>query len=346
MKSVVCHGPKDLRIEETETPTAGKGQVLIEVEAGGICGSDLHYYNNGGFGAIRIKQPMILGHEVAGRVAALGEGVEGLSVGDLVAINPSRPCGTCEYCREALYNQCVDMRYYGSAMRFPHIQGAFSQALIVEAWQCVTLPAGVTPQEAAFAEPLSVALAAVRKAGNLMGKRVLVTGTGPIGALVVAVAKAHGALEVVATDVVDAALERAREVGADRTINVATHADDLEAYGAVKGTFDVVIEASGNEAALRAALNVIRPRGILTLLGLGGDVTMPLNQLVAKEIRMLGNFRFHEEFNWAVKLIADRRITLDPLLTGVYSFNDAVAAFEAANDRSSAMKVQLSFSEG
>ena len=192
MKSVVCHGPKDLRVVETETPAAGRGQVLIEVQAGGICGSDLHYYNDGGFGAIRIKEPMILGHEVAGRVAALGEEVAGLSVGDLVAINPSRPCGTCRFCREALYNQCVDMRYYGSAMRFPHIQGAFSQWLVVEAWQCVALHPGVTAQEAAFAEPLSVALAALRKAGNLMGKRVLVTGTGPIGALVVAAAKTHG----------------------------------------------------------------------------------------------------------------------------------------------------------
>jgi len=343
MKSVVCHGPKDLRIEETAAPAVSAGQVLIDVAAGGICGSDLHYYNDGGFGAVRLQEPMTLGHEVAGHVAALGDGVEGLSVGELVALNPSRPCGTCEYCREAMYNQCLDMRYYGSAMRFPHIQGAFSQSLVAETWQCVKVPETTNPQEAAFAEPLSVALAAVRKAGNLMGKRVLVTGTGPIGALVVAVAKVHGALQVVATDVVDEALNRAREVGADRTINVATNAADLQAYETGKGTFDVVVEASGNESALNAAIDVIRPRGHLVLLGLGGDVTLPLSKLVAKEIQLRGNFRFHEEFEWAVKLIGENRIPLAPLLTGVYPIDEAVTAFEVANDRKTAMKVQLSF---
>ncbi len=343
MKSIVCHGPKDVRVEDQPSPLAGSNQVLIRVDAGGICGSDLHYYNNGGFGDIRIREPMILGHEIAGHISAIGDEVTDLAVGDLVAINPSRPCGQCKFCREAMYNQCLDMRYYDSAMRFPHVQGAFSQELVVEADQCVPLAAGTSPQHAAFAEPLAVALAAVNKLGKLIGKRVLVTGTGPIGALVVAAAKMHGALEVVATDVVDNALERARAVGADKTINVATDAAALEAYSSDKGYFDAVVEASGNEQALRSALNVLRPRGTLVLLGLGGDVSLPLNQRVAKEINMLGNFRFHEEFFWAVKLISDRRIPLDPLLTGVFPVEDAVAAFEAANDRQLSMKVQLSF---
>jgi L-idonate 5-dehydrogenase len=286
---------------------------------------------------------MILGHEIAGQVALVGDEVDGVSVGDLVAVNPSRPCGVCRFCREAMYNQCLDMRYYGSAMRFPHVQGAFSQQLVAEASQCVKLAEGTSAQHAAFAEPLAVALAAVNKLGRLIGKRVLVTGTGPIGALVVAATKVHGALEVVATDVVDNALESARAVGADRTINVATHASELEPYASDKGYFDAVVEASGNERALRSALNVLRPRGKLVLLGLGGDVNLPLNQLVAKEINISGNFRFHEEFFWAVRLIGDRRIPLDPLLTGVFPVEDAVAAFEAANDRQKSMKVQLSF---
>ncbi|MCP3662638.1 MAG: L-idonate 5-dehydrogenase [Gammaproteobacteria bacterium] len=343
MKSIVCHGPKDLRVEEQPSPVAGNDQVLIKVSAGGICGSDLHYYNNGGFGDIRIREPMTLGHEIAGKVSVLGDGVNGLSVGDLVAINPSRPCGHCKFCRQAMYNQCLDMRYYGSAMRFPHVQGAFSQELVVEASQCVKLTEGTSPQYAAFAEPLAVALAAVNKLGKLIGKRVLVTGTGPIGALVVASIKMHGALEVVATDVVDNALELAKAVGADKTINVAIEPSALEAYGSEKGYFDAVVEASGNDMALRSALNVLRPQGSLILLGLGGEVTLPLNQLVAKEIRMSGNFRFHKEFFWAVQLIGDQRVPLDPLLTGVFPMEEAVAAFEAANDRQQSMKVQLSF---
>jgi L-idonate 5-dehydrogenase len=177
----------------------------------------------------------------------------------------------------------------------------------------------------------------------MMGKRVLVTGTGPIGALVVAVAKMHGALQVVATDIVDEPLERAEAVGADSTINVATHAEDLKAFAAGKGTFDVVVEASGNEQALRSALDVIRPRGRLIQLGLGGEVTIPQNQIVTKEIELCGSFRFHEEFAWAVELIGAKRLPLAPLLTGVFPIDDAMAAFEAAGDRKTSMKVQLSF---
>ncbi|MQX38431.1 L-idonate 5-dehydrogenase [Roseospira navarrensis] len=343
MKSIVCHGPRDLRIEERETPVAGPDEVLVRVEAGGICGSDLHYFNNGGFGAIRIKEPMILGHEVAGRIAAVGPEVSGLEVGALVAINPSRPCGHCVYCRRAQYNQCLEMRYYGSAMRMPHVQGAFSEMLVAKAWQCEVLPEGITAAEAAFAEPFSVALHAVNRAGRLIGKRVLVTGAGPIGALAVAAAKLHGALEVVATDIVDEALERAAAVGADRVINVATHGADLAAYGADKGSFDAVIEASGTEVAMRAALDVIRPRGRLIQLGLGGEVSLPQNQIVAKEIELCGSFRFHEEFAWAVELIGARRVPLGPLLTGTFPVADAVAAFESAGDRRTAMKVQIAF---
>jgi len=343
MKAVVCHGPKDLRIEDRETPAVGAGQVLVGVKAGGICGSDLHYYQHGGFGAVRIKEPMILGHEVAGTVSEIGEGVTNVKAGDLVAITPSRPCGHCEYCQRAEYNQCLNMRYYGSAMPFPHIQGAFSQQLVAEAVQCYPLPAGTTEQEAAFAEPLSVAVHAVRRAGNLMGKRVLVTGCGPIGALIVAVAKLHGALEVVATDVVDETLERVRAVGADRTINVATQSADLAPYAENKGRFDVVLEASGNQSALTSALDVIRPRGRLIQVGLGGDVSIPQSVLVSKEIELCGTFRFHEEFAWAVELIGSKRVPLKPLLTGVYPIADAVSAFEAAGDRHTAMKVQLSF---
>lgn len=343
MKAVVCHGEKDLRIEELASPSAIlPDQVRIAVGAGGICGSDLHYYNHGGFGAIRVKEPMTLGHEVAGRIAEVGSEVTGLKVGDLVAINPSRPCYECQYCRKAQYNQCLDMRYYGSAMRFPHVQGAFSEELIAEASQCCVLAGDVTAAEGACAEPLSVGLHAVNRAGSLLGKRVLVTGTGPIGALAVAAAKLQGALEVVATDVVDEALEVALKMGADRTINVATNAEALQALSADKGYFDIVIEASGNPMAIKSAAEVIKPRGRLVQLGLGGEASIPA-QLVAKEIEICGSFRFHEEFEWACELISSRRINLDPLVSGVYPFEDAVAAFESAGDRKHSMKVILTF---
>lgn len=176
------------------------------------------------------------------------------------------------------------MRFYGSAMPMPHAQGAFRQHLVAEVWQCHGIADGVSANEAAFAEPFAVTLHAVARAGSLLGKRVLVTGCGPIGALSVIAARAHGAREIVATDVMDAVLKKALQIGADRTINVATDQSQLNAFSANKGYFDVHFEASGNERAVRSGLEVLKPRGVLVQLGLGGDVSIPQNLVVAKEI--------------------------------------------------------------
>jgi L-idonate 5-dehydrogenase len=341
VKAVVIHAARDLRVEERETGTAGPGQVTIAVGAGGICGSDLHYFQHGGFGTVRLKQPMVLGHEVAGTITGLGPGVTGLAVGDRVAVSPSLPCNACEYCVRGQQNQCVEMRFYGSAMRFPHVHGAFRQELVAEASQCHTLAEGTSLAEGAFAEPFAVTLHAVSRAGSLLGKRVLVTGSGPIGALCVMAAGAHGAREIVATDVVDAPLAFAMQVGADQTINVATDPERLAAFGANKGSFDVMFEASGNAAALTSGIAVLRPRGILVQLGVGGEIAVPQNVVVGKEIEIRGSFRFHEEFALAVDLINRRRVDVRPLLTATYPIEDALAAFEAAGDRSRSMKVQL-----
>jgi L-idonate 5-dehydrogenase len=343
MKAVVIHAAKDLRIEQRSEESVGPGQVAIAVEAGGICGSDLHYYNHGGFGTVRVREPMILGHEVAGTVKALGEGVANLALGDRVAVSPSRPCSHCEYCLRGQQNHCLNMRFYGSAMPMPHIQGAFRQNLVAEQWQCHKVGKDVSINEAAMAEPFAVTLHAVARAGSLTGKRVLVSGCGPIGALAIVAARAHGAREVVATDLMDTALKKALEVGADRAINVATNSGMMEAYSANKGYFDVQFEASGSEKAVRLGLEVLRPRSILVQLGLGGDIAIPQNTVVAKEIEMKGTFRFHEEFGLAVDLINARRVDLRPLLSGIFPLDDAIAAFEAAGDRSRSMKVQLAF---
>jgi len=347
MKAVVIHAARDLRIEEREAEALGPGQVEVAIEAGGICGSDLHYYNHGGFGTVRLREPMILGHEVAGTIVALGkalgEGVSSLAVGDRVAVSPSRPCNACDYCLKGQQNHCLNMRFYGSAMPMPHIQGAFRQRLVAEPWQCHRIADGVSINEAAMAEPFAVTLHAVNRAGSLADKRVLVTGCGPIGALAIIAARAHGAREIVATDVMAAVLDKALAIGADRVIDVASHPEELAAYSANKGYFDVQFEASGNERAVRSGLEVLKPRGVLVQLGLGGDVAIPQNVVVAKEIEMKGTFRFHEEFGLAVDLIGKRRVDLKPLLTAVFPINDAVNAFETAADRAKSMKVQLAF---
>ncbi|MDO3443517.1 L-idonate 5-dehydrogenase [Agrobacterium sp. V1] len=343
MKAVVIHAAKDLRIEEREAEQPGPGQVEVAIEAGGICGSDLHYYNHGGFGTVRVREPMILGHEVAGTIRALGEGVSGLAVGDRVAVSPSRPCNHCEFCLKGQQNQCLNMRFYGSAMPMPHIQGAFRQRLVAEAYQCHKVRDGISIHEAAMAEPFAVTLHGVNRAGALTDKRVLVTGCGPIGALAIIAARAHGAREIIATDVMDAVLQKALAVGADRVINVASDPDALSAYSANKGYFDVQFEASGNERAVRSGLEALKPRSTVVQLGLGGDVSIPQNMVVAKEIEMKGTFRFHEEFGLAVDFINQRRVDLKPLLTGTFPLEEAVTAFETAGDRSKSMKVQLAF---
>jgi L-idonate 5-dehydrogenase len=342
---LVIHAPDDLRVVEQETGSPGPGQVVVQVGFGGICGSDLHYFHAGGFGTVRIKRPMILGHEVAGTVVAVAPGVTRVRPGDRVAVNPSRPCSACRYCLEGLPNQCLDMRFYGSAMRDPHVEGAFRHQLVCDAVQCEPVASAVPLQHAALAEPFSVALHGVQRAGPLLGKQVLVSGCGPIGALVVAAARVHGAAAITAVDLTDETLAVARAMGAQDTINVASDTTWTQRFSADKGTFDVLFECSGNQQALRAGLDVLRPRGVVVQLGLGGDVSIPQNLVVAKELTLCGSFRFHAEFALAVRLINEGRVDMRPMITGAYPLSRAREAFELASDRKRAMKVLLDFAD-
>ncbi|MCA0244096.1 MAG: L-idonate 5-dehydrogenase [Proteobacteria bacterium] len=343
MQALIIHAAGDLRIEDVETPPLGPGQLQARVRFGGICGSDLHYYQHGGFGTVRVREPMVLGHEIAGTVEAVGAHVAGFAPGDRVAISPSRPCGHCRYCQQGLQNHCLDMRYYGSAMRTPHVQGAFRQRIVCEAAQAHKLAASVSDAEGALAEPLSVALHAVQRAGPLLGRRVLVTGCGPIGALIVIAARRAGAAHITATDVGDFALRAALKVGADEAINVAARPDGLAPYTADKGSFDVLFEASGNQRALVGAFDALRPRGIIVQVGLGGEMTLPVNAIVAKEFDLRGAFRFHEEFAVAVELLNKGLVDVKPLVSATLPYRDAGRAFALAADRSQAMKVLLDF---
>ncbi|QPF94500.1 L-idonate 5-dehydrogenase [Bradyrhizobium commune] len=343
MRAVVIHAPKDLRIDLYPDPAPGPGEVRVKIANGGICGSDLHYYHHGGFGVVRIQQPMALGHEIAGVVAAVGDGVTSVKPGTRVAVNPSKPCGQCLHCQEGMRNQCLDMRFLGSAMRFPHVQGGFREFLTVDATQAVPISDKLSLAEAAVAEPLAVCLHAGKQAGPLLGKRVLITGCGPIGALMILVSRFGGASEIVVTDVADAPLAVANKLGATHAINVATHATALDPWRAGKGVFDTLFEASGNQAALRAALDVLRPGATLVQLGLGGEMTLPINTIVAKELQLRGTFRFDPEFALAVRLMGEGLIDVKPLITATMPFENAVSAFELASDRAQSMKVQLTF---
>jgi L-idonate 5-dehydrogenase len=341
VKAVVIHAAKDLRIEDRTEEPIGPGQLRLRLATGGVCGSDLHYYNHGGFGSVRLKEPMILGHEVSAYVEDPGS--TGFTKGQLVAVSPSRPCGACKFCLEGLPNQCVNMRFYGSAMPFPHIQGAFRESLVADASQCVDA-SGLTPGEAAMAEPLAVTLHATTRAGGMLGKRVLVTGCGPIGVLSILAARRAGAAEIVATDLSDFTLGLAKKVGADRVINTGTDADALTGYSADKGYFDVLYECTGVAAALAGGIAALRPRGVILQLGLGGDMTLPMMAITAKELDLRGSFRFHPEFAVGVALMQKRLIDVRPLITHTVALDEAETAFRLASDRSQAMKAQITFS--
>lgn len=343
MKAIVIHAPKDLRYEQVADHELGPDDVRVKIEVGGICGSDLHYYRHGGFGAVRLRHPMVLGHEIAGVVAETGGGVTSLRIGQRVAVNPSMACGLCPFCRAGIPNHCSDMRFYGSAMRTPHVDGGFRETLVCKEDQAVPIPDALTLSDAAFAEPVAVCLHAVSRAGSLLGKRVLALGAGPIGAIIAIVARSAGAGFVAVADLIDEPLRRLSELGVDETINAATQADRLARYAEGKGAFDVIFEASGSPQAAVSALDLAKPRGVVVCVGQGARPEINMSTIVAKEINMVGSFRFIDEFRMAVDYIARNRAPIRALLTASVPASDPTAAFDLAGDKTRSIKVHLQF---
>ena len=237
------------------------------------------------------------------------------------------------------------MTFYGSAAVFPHVQGAFQEQLVCCESQCHVVPKSVSYGLAALAEPLAVCLHAVRRAGALVGRHVLITGCGPIGALTCIAARYAGAARITVTDIAPEPLAVARAIGADETIDVLAEPERIAAYQADKGWFDVAFEASGNPKALITCLDCVRPGGRIVQLGMlpAGELALPLTRLTPKEIDLLGTFRFHDEFGTAVEALIGGRLDVAPLLTGTFSAAERDAAFAAALDRRRHMKVQLVF---
>src|SRR6478736_4512093 len=332
------HAKEDLRIEDSELPQAGPGQVLIRLGAGGICGSDLHYYFEGRNGSFIVREPLIPGHEASGVVAAVGPGVTRVKKGDNVAISPSHACGRCDYCREGREHLCTKMKFLGSASLFPHVQGMFQEYFVMGERQCYPVAGDITLGELAFAEPLAVGLHAVNRGGDLLGKSVLITGAGTIGCVTVLAARLAGAARVTVSDILDRPLEQARIVGADATLHAARDPDALRAP-----QFDVAYEVSGSFAALKTCVAATKRGGVIVQVGTLPHEPLPfvVNELMAKELDLRGAFRWGIEFDWAVDYLSSRRVDVRPLLSGQYPLADAVAAFHAAADKNRSTKVQL-----
>jgi L-idonate 5-dehydrogenase len=345
MDTRVCrlYGQNDLRIENDNLAKPKNGEVLVSLAFGGICGSDIHYFSDGGIGTIRVREPIILGHEASGRIIEIGNNVQSLSVGDSVAINPSKPCGSCEYCTQDLHMHCTDMKFNGSAAHFPHEQGLFRDHIIVQENQCMRIAPDVNLSAVACAEPLAVCLHATQMAGNLEGKRVLITGAGPIGSLCAAAVAHAGASKIVVTDIQDMPLSIALKMGATKIINVSNAAHELERFTTAKGYFDVAFECSAVASAINTAIQSLKPRGTLVQVGVAGDTPMSINSLVAKELRLQGTYRFHHEFTKAVEAISSGIIDVKPVITHTIAIENANEAFRMATDRSEAIKIHLTF---
>ncbi|MET8759992.1 L-idonate 5-dehydrogenase [Lentzea sp. NPDC004782] len=340
MPAVVAHGANDLRLEELPVPAPGPGEVAVSVRYGGICGSDLHYWRHGAVGDFRLREPLVLGHEVSGVVRAAGPGVTAVEPGTEVAVHPATPCGLCGQCQADRRNICAHTAYLGSAAHFPHVQGGFAGVLVVPETQVLPLPGNLSLRSAALAEPASVAWHAVRRAGDVAGKRVLVTGAGPIGCLVVAAARAAGAAEVVVTDVYDAPLAVAGRVGATTTIRLGTPehetVQDLNA--------DVAIESSGSGAGFDTCLDAVARGGRVVGLGLlpPGGTPVVLNKIITRELDVVGSFRFDHEMAGVLTALEGT----EPVITATLPVERFGEAFELAANPARSCKVLLDFGTG
>ena len=321
-QAAVLYAPHDIRLEERPVPRPEPGQVLIEIRAVGVCGSDVHYYKHGRIGSHVVRQPLILGHESAGVIVAVGEGVNSYRVGDRVAIEPGIPDGVCEQCRAGRYNLCPNVRFFGT----PPVDGAFTNYVTVPESFAYTLPGQMSDEEGALIEPLSVGLWACRKAQLHGADRLLITGAGPIGMLAMKVALALGATQITMTDVSPQRLELARKLGATRTVNVAR-----ESLADAEVEADVLIECSGNQKALMEGIRSLRPAGRAVAVGMGPgeEVSVPMAFLQNREITLSGTFRYANTYADAIALVASGRIDLKPIITGHYALEETEQALQA-----------------
>jgi L-idonate 5-dehydrogenase len=308
-----------------------------------MCGSDLHYFRHGYCAGFVPTRPFVLGHELSAEVAAVAEDVSGLAVGSRVAVDPTRACGACQACREGRRNLCPRTVMLGSASTRPPTDGAFAELVAVRADQCHVLPEALDDAAGALVEPLAVALHAVRQAGPLDARQVLVYGAGAVGLLAAKVARAQGARSVVACDLAAARRAQALRLGADAALDPGDAGPAAEARELAPDGFDVVIEAAGAPAALRQAFGLVRPGGTIVQVGTLGtaDVPLPANEVMARELRLVGSFRYGDVFDDAIALAARGAFRLDALVSEVFPLAEAARALERAGDAAAVTKVQL-----
>lgn len=317
-------------VEARPTPVPGPGEVLVEIRAVGVCGSDVHWYRDGRIGSTRVEEPLVLGHEASGIIVAVGADVPEGRVGTRVALEPGVPCGRCRQCRAGRYNLCPEVRFFAT----PPIDGAFATHVVIASDFAHDVPDVLDDDEAALVEPLAVALWAVRKAAVGIGDRVLVSGAGPVGLLVLQVAAAAGA-EVYVSDVSPERRAVAADLGATGVIDPLT--EDLPADSTV------LVECSGVPAAIRAGVMALGPAGRAVLVGMAadGDVTLPLDVIQSREIALTGTFRYANQYPDAIALAASGRVNLRRLVTSGHALGGVHDALLLPGRDRSALKPMI-----
>ncbi|YCK83769.1 L-idonate 5-dehydrogenase [Arthrobacter sp. D3-18] len=339
--AVVAHGKGDLRVEDIPLTAPAPDEAVVEIAYGGICGSDLHYWLHGAAGESVLKEPMVLGHEIVGVVVQQAVDGAGPGVGTRVAVHPATPASGDVRYPEDRPNLSPGCTYLGSAARYPHTDGAFSRYANLPTRMLRPLPENLNLRTAALVEPASVAWHAVGRAGDVKGKSTLVIGSGPIGALVVAVLKRAGAARIVAVDMHDKPLEIARAVGADEVLK----GDDADAIAAVEA--DVVIESSGSHFGLASAIKGATRGGKVVMVGLlpSGPQPVFISLAITRELELLGSFRFNNEINEVIDALADGSLFVDPVVTHEFHLAQGLEAFEVAKNSAESGKVLLNFQQ-
>ena len=330
MRAAVLRGVTDLVLEERPRPEPGPHEVRVQVTAVGVCGSDVHYYEHGRVGPHVVREPLVLGHEPAGEVVALGAAVTRRRVGDRVSIEPGVPCFTCPQCLAGRYNLCPEMRFFGT----PPVDGALCEYVTVHEAFAHPVPASMSNDEAALLEPLSVAIWACQKGRVRPGCRVLVNGAGPIGLVALQSAAACGATEIVVADVNKSRLRLAQKLGATDVIPV-----DNMPLAEAGVDCDVLLECSGHPAATRDAIRVVARAGRAVLVGMGSDeLPLPLSHIQNREIEVVGTFRYANTWPTAITLVVSDRVQLDPLVTAHFTLEEIELALTAAARDAQAVK--------
>ncbi|KAF9467966.1 chaperonin 10-like protein [Collybia nuda] len=343
----VLHGPKDLRIDQRTLWPPAMAQAQVAVAATGLCGSDLHYFMHGRNGDFAVRQPLVLGHEAAGVITALGPGVTNLALGQRVAIEAGIMCRNCDQCKKNRYNLCKNMRFCSSAAAFPHVDGTLQEKMNHPAHVLHPLPDSCTFEQAALAEPLSVLIHATRRAGLSAGQTVLVYGVGTIGLLACSVAQSIGAARVVAIDINQTRLDFAKNNGfASQTVclppsDKAKTTDDqlrrakenaqsaLTEFGAPDG-FDVVFECTGAEPIIQMSVHTAIAGGKVMLIGMGTrNVMLPLSTAALREVDIQGSFRYANTYPAALELLASGKLkNIENIITHRFPLQDAKRAFD------------------